>query len=38
VGLELSYVLVPLILQLLTDFVGNMAGLPRTDAEFGQIL
>ena len=38
VGLKLFYVLVPLVLQLLTDFMGNMAGLPSTDGQFGQIL
>jgi hypothetical protein len=31
-GLKLFHLLIPLNLQLLTDLVGNMAGLPRTDS------
>ena len=38
VGLESFHLLIALSLQLLADFLGQAAGLPRTDRQFGQIL
>ena len=37
-GLKFFHLLIPLSLQLLTDLVGDAAGLPGTDGQFGQIL
>ena len=37
-GLELFHVMIPLGLQLLTDLLGNSAGLATADGQFGQVV